>query len=352
MLKLFVYDRLPNQADSKLLKLFLTENEYEGNIFQKIASAPFKKMVEIVSTVEESHYILMPNDYSYLGQQENYLNELDSFAELHKKKIIVLNYGDLVDKVQLKSVIVLRTASYKRTLSSNEIIIPPFIEDIGSDYGTTSRHKDGTPPVVGFAGMVALPTRVKEIKYQIKKLIFRFKVLLGTKRREEAQGLYFRRSITKALDKTDKCKTNFVIRNSFSALEKTLSKAPDVLRKEYIDVLQNSDLGLVIRGDGNFSLRFFEVLSMGRIPLFINTDTPLPLEDEIDYDSFMLRVDHSDLRRLPAIIEKFWNDLSDEQFIEMQKKARTVFETKLRTDVFYKNLFDTLERKVKVEITQ
>ena len=345
MLKLFAYNRVSGVSDSKLMVLFLSEKEEEGQIFQKIKTSPFKKMVEFVSDVNEADFIIMPHDYYYVQYEEKYLSDLDEFAGKHGKKILVFFYGDLVDKVPMNNVLVLRTSANRSNVSDNEIILPAFIEDIGEQYGVSSRHKASSKPIIGFAGMVAMPTWKNEIKFQIKMFITTVKVLLGFRKRSETQGLYFRRRLVKILSNCNTCSTNFIIRNSFSALEKTITMDPKVLREEYIEVLDSSDLSLVVRGDGNFSLRFFEVLAKGSVPLFIDTDTPLPLENEIDYDSFMLRVDHSEMKNLPKILEDFWSAISDEEYQGMQKKAREVFETKLKADVFYKDLFEKLANR-------
>ena len=153
------------------------------------------------------------------------------------------------------------------------------------------------------------------------------------------QGLYYRRKIVKVIQSAKTCRPNFYIRSFFSASKATIEGDKDQIRNEFISSIKDSDLALVVRGNGNFSLRFFEVLSLGRIPLFIDTDTPLPLENEIDYDSFMLRVEHKDIHKIPEIVEKFWQETTPEQFIEMQKKAREVFETKLRSDAFFRIYF-------------
>ncbi|MCB0368526.1 MAG: exostosin family protein [Bdellovibrionales bacterium] len=344
MLKLYIYDRLPDFADSKLLRLFLSENEFEGKIFQNIPTKPFKSMVEFVDAVDEAHYILLPHEYVFIRDEIEYLNELDEFAAKSGKKIIVFDYGDYSDKVILKNSIVLRSASYKSSLSINEIIVPAFIEDLALESNLISLNKTSKVPSVGFAGMVKLPSIQQEIKYQLRILRDKIYIFLNLISRSNLQGLYFRRKVVKILSNCSSCTTNFIIRNSFSAHEKTITSDPKQLRQEYIDVLQSSDLSLVIRGDGNYSLRFFEVLSLGRIPLFIDTDSPLPLESEINYDDFIVRVDHSELNKLPDIIAEFWRGLSPEKYAEMQKTAREIFETQLRPDVFYVNLFKKLEK--------
>lgn len=346
MLKLYIYPRLEGHADSRLLRLFLSEQELEGKMFQQAPTEPFKEMVGFVDTVGESEYILLAHEYYFVKNQDKYLSELDQFAINNNRKTIVFDYGDEVDDVKLKHSIVLRTAGYRSMLKSNVIIIPPFIEDIGVQFSATPRTEKSVKPSVGFVGMVQLSSCWQEVKYQIRAHLHQFKMLLGKVTKAELKGLFFRRKTIRELRKSTICVTNFIIRNSFSAHEKTIAIDPKVLRQEYVDVLSGSDLNLIVRGDGNYSLRFFEVLSMGRVPLFVDTDTPLPLEDKIDYESFMLRVDHTDIPNISQKIESFWNSFSEDKYIGMQKEARRIFETELRADVFYKKLFMQLKEEV------
>lgn len=45
--------------------------------------------------------------------------------------------------------------------------------------------------------------------------------------------------------------------------------------------IQNADFILSVKGDGSFFCRFYEALSLGRIPFFIDTDCILPFENMI-----------------------------------------------------------------------
>ena len=51
---------------------------------------------------------------------------------------------------------------------------------------------------------------------------------------------------------------------------------------EYYENIKNSDYVLVFKRTGNFSIRLYETLMMGRIPIFINTDCLLPFNNHIN----------------------------------------------------------------------
>ncbi len=341
MPNVFVYKRFPGRSDCRLLHLVLAKEQRVGKLFQTVDTTVFKSLFTIVDSIDDADFILLPHDYFFIQDQLSYLAEADAFAAATQKKLLVSFYSDSTEKVPLSHAIVLRTSGYRSELQPNEIIVPAFVEDLQEVTPSLIRTK-GALPHVGFVGMVALPRLSTELKFQLKVFIHRCLILLGLRNSADIQGLFFRRRVISVLKNSTSCTTNFIVRNFFSADRATVKSDPEQVRKEFVAVLRDSDLSLVVRGDGNFSLRFFETLSMGRIPLFIDTDTPLPFETEIDYDSFMLRVSHRDIHKLPEIIESWWNSLTPETFVSMQHLARAAFVEYLHYNVFYKRLFATL----------
>ena len=59
------------------------------------------------------------------------------------------------------------------------------------------------------------------------------------------------------------------------------------------------------RGDGLSSLRFFEALAWGRIPILISDHTALPLQDIIPYHEFVIRVPEGDTENWEAWLDDF-----------------------------------------------
>lgn len=59
------------------------------------------------------------------------------------------------------------------------------------------------------------------------------------------------------------------------------------------------------RGDGLSSLRFFEALAWGRIPILMADQTALPLEGVIPYHEFVVRIPEADLENWEAWVEDF-----------------------------------------------
>ena len=113
------------------------------------------------------------------------------------------------------------------------------------------------------------------------------------------------------------------MRSKFAAGSLGLNKKS---RSEFIKNILSSDYTLCYRGSGNYSLRFYETLCLGRIPLFINTNCKLPFEDKIDWRDICLWVNAKDLDNyLSDIILEYHNALSEKRFIDQQIYCREIW---------------------------
>ena len=106
-------------------------------------------------------------------------------------------------------------------------------------------------------------------------------------------------------------------------------------RREYVENIAESDYVLCARGIGNFSYRLYETLSMGRIPIFIDTDCVLPLDFDIDWRDYCVWVDTGDVDRIGDRVLEFHESLSDAEFEERQRAARRVWETHISPEGFF-----------------
>ena len=95
------------------------------------------------------------------------------------------------------------------------------------------------------------------------------------------------------------------------------------LKQSYIESIEDSKFVLCPRGPATNSVRFYEVLSRGRIPVLI-ADTDLPLENQIDYSKFCVMVPEEKRFRMCQYITEFSKkrDLHEASVI-----ARNVHET-------------------------
>src|SRR3989338_5574017 len=104
------------------------------------------------------------------------------------------------------------------------------------------------------------------------------------------------------------------------------------LRQDFVDTVLNSDYALDVRGDANDSTRLFEILSLGRIPVIVDTERNFPNSDILNYSEFCLIVGFRDIQKLPEKIAEFHKNISPEKYEAMQRKAREAFVQYFRID--------------------
>lgn len=323
--------QLPDVPYIPLLYPNLGFQERESILFLNNAFKHLKDpIVELVDDPSEADAILVPHNYPSLHGYETYIKEQADLAEKLGKRLIIFWHGDSDAPVAIENATVFRTSQYRTTLRSNEVMMPAYAEDLlQGDLQVRSKHAGKA--TVGFCGWAGY----KNLKNRIATLIKNIYYAGGPR----TKGITFRMRAMNLLASSSRVDSNFIIRSSYSGHSKTVQTDVETTRREYIDNLLGSDYALVIKGDGNYSYRFYEALSLGRIPVLLDTDCVLPLEDEIDYDSCILRVPYQNLNQLDRMIAEHWNRLTDDQFTAMQRKAREVFETHLRVDTFLRSQF-------------
>jgi len=97
-------------------------------------------------------------------------------------------------------------------------------------------------------------------------------------------------------------------------------------RERYIATLDSSCFILCPRGIGLNSLRFFETLAFGRIPVLLADNARLPLDWIIDWNSFVVRVPETEIDRIADYIETF---LAFTSLEEAAARARQAWEEHL-----------------------
>ena len=97
-----------------------------------------------------------------------------------------------------------------------------------------------------------------------------------------------------------------------------------------------SNYALVVRGTGNYSYRHYEAMSLGRVPLFIDSDCLLPLNDLIDWDSVMCIVSENNLGDLTDQFLRF--DEKCDDIVRVGEKAREIWQNYLTPEGFFRSI--------------
>lgn len=103
-------------------------------------------------------------------------------------------------------------------------------------------------------------------------------------------------------------------------------------RENYLNTLAASLTALCPRGEGMNSIRFFETLSIGRIPILMADDYPLPFEELIPYHRFVISIAEHDCLHADHIINSWLADKTIDDLMQRCREARQTWERLLAPD--------------------
>jgi hypothetical protein len=100
----------------------------------------------------------------------------------------------------------------------------------------------------------------------------------------------------------------------------------DRRRERYLEVMRQSITALCPRGTGQNSIRFFESMCMGKIPVLISDHCVLPLEGEIDWGSLLFRIAESEVESAGEILLEWFEGQDERTLLDRSVRNRLTWE--------------------------
>lgn len=292
-----------------------------------------------MTSIEDADLIVAPVAWEKSIDNRQLILDLAQKANPNKPIVIFFWYPSEED-IPVPNSIIFRTSFYKSTQKPNEYAMPAWSDlQVGRESFEPRTKTD--IPTIGFCGF-AYTYRMQ--LYQAGKDIVRYiKDGVTKTRQKQLKRKYhiFRGRILRKLASSKLIKTNFIIRNQFHGNVQGERKKIEQL--EYIDNIRNTDYGLCIRGMANVSFRLYEILYFGRIPVFINTDCVLPYDFIIDWKQYCVWIEEDEIDQIDKKIREFHDRLSPQEFIDLQKKCRQLWEDYLSPHGFFANFYRHFE---------
>ena len=289
-----------------------------------------------MTPLDDAQLAVLPFDWSYEADHPEAMSmakQMAQTAAAQKIPLVVFYLNDTTDAVDLDDSRVFRTSVNRSTRQSNEVVIPAWSEDFVEHYcdGQVQLRTKSSHPVIGYCGYQALVKPRSQLTNHLRLQLGAIPKLAQIAStvginlvKHPLPWLYGSRLRSQALfilSRDSGVKCNFLIRDRLHHSEKlTLSQ-----RQQFVENMLNSDYVLCARGGGNFSYRFYETLSCGRIPVLINTDCELPFEQWIDWKRYCVWVEEEDLPHLGTRIREFHDRLTPEQFQTLQLECRQLW---------------------------
>jgi hypothetical protein len=296
--------------------------------------------------LEAADLAVFPLNWKRVARSQELVERAQEFAARARaagKPLAVFFEGDSDEPVPLEGATVLRTSLYRSRRRPREFALAAFHDDLLAYTGgeLPLREKAGRP-VVGFCGWLYEEPPPRGLAGRTRRALGdRRRRVLERRGEPLPQDVFVRSRALRALEAQDAVATNVVLREEGGggALYPRLDRERwRVVRAEYVRNSVESDYVLCARGAGNWSWRFYETLSLGRIPVFVDTDCVLPYDFLLDWREHVVWVDRTELPRIGEQVAGFHERLSDAEFRDRQRACRRLWEDYLAPFGFFANL--------------
>lgn len=305
---------------------------------------------QLVTTIDEADCVILPRSLNYYIEHGyfSFLKELNQQCITCQKKVFAYIAGDFGEKYpSLSQFIYFRMGGFRSQLNEQNRSFPSALSDYMMRIYQTediAPVKWQDKPIVGFCGQANM-SPIKAFKEKLKFVRENLKRFIKNPTRSDYEPLfasgYERAKLLKEIEANAIIDARFIYRDQYRAGANTPETVAQTT-KEYYDNLRESQYVVCIRGGGNFSVRFYQTLMMGRIPVFVNTDCLLPFEDIIDWKKHVVWVEWNERHLIVEKIMNFHSQLTPQQFIELQQANRSIWTNELSVS----GIFNLLKREL------
>jgi len=303
----------------------------------------YKTYFELTDDPNEGDVGFLPMTLNYyinnnqMQLVDSFVNKMDKLC----KKVVIWVDGDNDVNYSKSNCILIKYSGYKSNNKINEFIMPGDLKiDLLDKYfsGKVVIREKLLIPSVGFIGIAEYP-KIKLILLIFKNMLLQFIYFIKKSIFEPSLIIPYlikRKKILKKIMNDARINSNVMIRNRFAfGIRDNNRKA----RMEFINNIVNNDYSICMRGAGNYSIRFYETLCLGRIPIFVNTDCVLPFEDKINWKDHCIWIEESNKKNIGNKILEFHQNISNTDFMELQQKNRIIWEKYFSIQGFNRQLY-------------
>jgi hypothetical protein len=335
-LKIYIaHKNIPIQNKKSLF--ILTRPFLKGNEWQFYQLEFEKNNFQYELDIKKADIILLPFsiNFYFKTEKKELLKEINTICKLQNCKAYAYISGDFGIKFpEFSNIIYLRQGGFKSQLSNKN---KGFIVGLSDHFQRLYQKETITPtlknevPIIGFCGHATLSVS-KRLKEIVKCLIENGKRFLKNPLNKVYEPLfssaYERAKLLTYFEDSNKIQANFIYRENYRGGAITEDERAATTLEYYNNIL-TSDYVLCVRGAGNFSVRFYETLMMGKIPVFVNTDCLLPFNDEINWKNHVVWIEWKDRKSIAQIVADFHANLSTDEFVHLQINNRKLWKETL-----------------------
>jgi hypothetical protein len=294
--------------------------------------------------------IVFPYDYSdVLNNMGVYKGEIANYSLASKQSgkpvIIFFSHDPEFREEEVKdfsNYYVFHTSFLKSKSSERIMVYPSFVNDTLTAY-PASEGAESSPSIgfCGFAPPLGLPFSKRYVKESSKLWLYRLRLHRFIRLNYSAA---YRAEALSCIIKTKKLQKNIILRE-FSGFDGRRGmfigdndEFYNRIRQEYFSNLNSCNYTLCARGNGNFSIRFYETMCHGKIPVIIDSDSPLPFTGFINWEKHSVIVKENELKDIEGKILQFHFSHSGKELEDVKRGNRKIWEDYLSADGFFSKL--------------
>ena len=314
---------------------YLTE-QYRQRVFPLFLEMIFRKSPEvfnnfkIVDTMQEADIAIFPLEVLYFLKNEDstLFYSFVTNATAHNVMLWIYTGGDF-GKTFSGNISTFRLGGFKSKLNPLSQIMPafimdPYLEILKGEWKAISKTN---LPTIGFVGQAndKLTKVVKDYIIFIKNNFYR---IIG-KELSDVQTFFpsskVRYNVLNVIRNNPFIQSDFVFRSKYRAGARREIDVKETTL-EFHENIERNLYTVCIRGAGNFSVRFYETLILGRIPILIDTDAQLPLSNIIKWEDHIIIATN---KNVVQTVLDFHNSKSNDELLAIQKSNRKLALEKL-----------------------
>lgn len=314
--KIYIPDALRDSKLSPEILLidFIKQSIKESRVYTCLDGT--RTCFEEVETLKEATFCVLPHtwnkyvDSGLLGQVADFVHE----AKRNDKYVVIWGAGDFEIVIPFTNVIYFQNGIHRSAKREQSFAfeLPAFWPDYLKIYfdGVMQYRNKQDRPVIGFCGQAA--SNGYKIAYFTAKNLVHMLIhsIKGSAHIPQPiiPTVILRNRILKKLSESDLVETNFIIRDRYRAGIRAKVDRDNYFhptKVEFVNNIIGSDYTVCVRGGGNFSVRLYETLSCGRIPIFVDTDSRLPYDFVLDWKDYCIWIDQSEIKYIAEKVADF-----------------------------------------------
>ena len=301
---------------------------------------------ELVNSLEDADIFILPLDigWYFRNRKEDRFFEVLDKVKAKQKNIWIYSAGDYGKSLEHSNLYTFRLGGFHSKLNEITFILPSFINDPMELFDFDFDKIKKTPkPKLGFVGRAnnSFYSYVYDIGIFIMLYLRRIRGNNYVDHQPFFSSSRNRFEILENLKKNPMFRTDFLYRKKYRAGAKSPEDRRKVKKEFYMNIRQNH-FTICYRGQGNFSVRLYETLAMGRIPILIDSDFRLPLP-WLDWQGHIVECTRENT---PHKLLEFYDVISEENFGVLQQKNRLFWQEKLTRTGFFTEIKAYFENEV------